>query len=125
MPLVGRQAQHHPTYLDMSNAYADQHNRAAMAGFKTWHPGCKSATVESVKAYAKSIGGTPTTLQTRYLATMANAGHLDGGSIKRAWNDAHGTTAAEVNTMLGIGKKATASSASGGGGGGSSKSRRA
>ena len=107
----------------MSNAYADQHSRAAMAGFTTWHPGCKSAALESVKAYAKSISGTPTTLQTRYLATMANAGHLDGGAIKRAWNDAHGTTAAEVNTMLGIGKKATASSASGGGG--SSKSRRA
>ena len=96
----------------MSTAYSDEHRNAASAGFTMWHPGCQSAALQNVKDYSKKLGSSQTPLQTRYLATMAKAGHLDGDAIKQAWNDSHGATVSDLNKLLGIEKKSSGGSAS-------------
>lgn len=102
----------------MSTAFAEQHRSANIAGFNAVHPGLQELSVNTIKKYAKTLGSSATPLQTRYMATMAKAGHLDGGAIKRAWNESNNATLPDVHKMLGLEKKSASS-------GGSSKSRRA
>lgn len=95
----------------MSDAFNREFLQAKTAGFKTWIPGSQDAVKQNLKAYVQSIPGTPTQLQTRYIVTMANAGHKSAPDIRDAWNKAHNSSISEMNKILGIEKKSTNSSA--------------